>query len=130
MMLGRPLAISPEKGASTSVWARVRTRGRRDDRRLLLQVQPASTSRAATDADATRRLWTSSEQLVGMRPTRRSGPREMPTTGMTPAKSANGLPPPSGSGGPETPFTSFWYPTAQYVYQLQRILVLLRRTGD
>ena len=44
-----------------------------------------------------------------------------PSVGMIPANSEYGFPPPLGRGGPAMPFTSFWYPTAQYVYQLQRL---------
>ena len=64
MVLGRPLAISPEKGARTSVWAASAPELATTTGGYFYKCAPATTSRAAQDADAARRLWDVSEQLV------------------------------------------------------------------
>ena len=64
MVLGRPLAISPEKGARTSVWAASAPELAETTGSYFYKCAPATTTRAAQDADAARRLWDVSEQLV------------------------------------------------------------------
>lgn len=64
MVLGRPLAISPEKGARTSVWAASAPELATTTGGYFYKCAPATTSRAAQDVDAAHRLWDVSEQLV------------------------------------------------------------------
>lgn len=64
MVLGRPLAISPEKGARTSVWVASAPELADATGGYYYRSAPALTSRAAQDIHAARRLWDVSEQLV------------------------------------------------------------------
>jgi NAD(P)-dependent dehydrogenase (short-subunit alcohol dehydrogenase family) len=65
MVLGRPFALSPEKGARTSVWVASAPELADTTGGYFYKSAPAATSRAAQDPDAARRLWDVSEQLVG-----------------------------------------------------------------
>jgi NAD(P)-dependent dehydrogenase (short-subunit alcohol dehydrogenase family) len=65
MVLGRPLAVSPAKGARTSVWAASAPELATTTGGYFFKCAPAVTSAAAQDTDAARRLWDVSEQLVG-----------------------------------------------------------------
>jgi NAD(P)-dependent dehydrogenase (short-subunit alcohol dehydrogenase family) len=65
MILGRPLAISPEKGARTSVWAASAPELADTTGGYFYKCAPATPSKVAQDRDAARRLWDVSEQLIG-----------------------------------------------------------------
>ena len=64
MILGRPLAISPEKGARTSIWLASSPDVDGETGGYYYRCKPSTPSTAARDDDAARRLWTASEQLV------------------------------------------------------------------
>jgi NAD(P)-dependent dehydrogenase (short-subunit alcohol dehydrogenase family) len=64
MVLGSPFAISPAKGAQTSVFLASSPTVEGVTGQYFAKCALATTSAAATDDDAARRLWTVSEQLL------------------------------------------------------------------
>jgi NAD(P)-dependent dehydrogenase (short-subunit alcohol dehydrogenase family) len=68
MTLGRPFAISPEKGAQTSVWLASEPEGAATTGGYFYKCAPAQPSRVAQDSEAARRLWAASEELVASKP--------------------------------------------------------------
>jgi NAD(P)-dependent dehydrogenase (short-subunit alcohol dehydrogenase family) len=65
LRLASPFAISPEQGARTSVYLASSPEVDGVTGGYFYKCGPASTSRAAADDDAARRLWDVSEELVG-----------------------------------------------------------------
>jgi NAD(P)-dependent dehydrogenase (short-subunit alcohol dehydrogenase family) len=65
MVLGRPFAISPEKGARTSIWLASSPEPADESGGYFYKCAPATPSKAALDDEAARRLWAVSEELVG-----------------------------------------------------------------
>jgi NAD(P)-dependent dehydrogenase (short-subunit alcohol dehydrogenase family) len=67
MLLGSPLAISPEKGALTSIWLASSPDVEGTTGGYFYKCKPSTPSKAAQDAEAARRLWAISEDLVADR---------------------------------------------------------------
>lgn len=65
MVLGRPFAISPEKGARTSVWLASSPDVEGQSGGYYYKCKPSTPTAAARDDEAARRLWAASEELVG-----------------------------------------------------------------
>jgi NAD(P)-dependent dehydrogenase (short-subunit alcohol dehydrogenase family) len=64
MILGRPLAISPEKGARTSVWLASSPEVEGSTGEYFYKCMPSTPSKLAQDDEIARRLWAVSEELV------------------------------------------------------------------
>ena len=64
MILGRPLAISPEKGARTSVWLASSPDVEGTTGGYFYKCKPSTPSKLAQDDEIARRLWAVSEELV------------------------------------------------------------------
>ncbi len=64
MVLGRPLAISPEKGARTSVYLASSPDVAGTSGAYFYKCREKQPSAAARDDEAARRLWAVSEELV------------------------------------------------------------------
>lgn len=64
MMLLRPAAISPEKGARSSIWLASSPDVDGASGGYYYKCKPATPSEAALDDDAARRLWAISEELI------------------------------------------------------------------
>jgi NAD(P)-dependent dehydrogenase (short-subunit alcohol dehydrogenase family) len=71
-LVARPFAISPERGARTTVYLASSPEVAEVSGWYFSKSAPASTSKAAEDDDAARRLWDVSEQLVAGRAPGRS----------------------------------------------------------
>ena len=100
MILGRPFAISPEKGARTSVWLASSPDVAGQSGGYYYKCKPSTPTKVA----ARRRSRAPALGRVGG-----TGGRYfvvMPSTGVTPWNISGGFPPPSGSAGPFTPDTS------------------------
>lgn len=67
MLLGRPLAISPEKGALTSIWLASSADVEGTTGGYFYKCKASTPSKAAQDDEAARRLWAISEDLVADR---------------------------------------------------------------
>jgi NAD(P)-dependent dehydrogenase (short-subunit alcohol dehydrogenase family) len=64
MTLGRPFAISPEKGARTSIYLASSPEVAAVTGQYYFRCKPSTPSRVALDDEAARRLWAVSEELV------------------------------------------------------------------
>jgi len=65
MILGRPLAISAEKGARTSIWLASSPDVGRESGGYFYKCKPSTPAAVARDDEAARRLWAASEEMVG-----------------------------------------------------------------
>jgi retinol dehydrogenase 12 len=68
MTLGRPFAISPARGARTSVYLASSPAVADVTGQYFVRRREARPSRVATDDEAARRLWSVSEELVASVP--------------------------------------------------------------
>jgi NAD(P)-dependent dehydrogenase (short-subunit alcohol dehydrogenase family) len=68
MTLGRPFAISPARGARTSIYLASDPAVADITGKYFARCREARPARVATDDDAARRLWSVSEELVASRP--------------------------------------------------------------
>jgi len=66
MALLRPFALSPAKGARTSIHVAISPEAEGITGRYFVKCKPAATSAAAADPEAAARLWEVSEALVGI----------------------------------------------------------------
>jgi NAD(P)-dependent dehydrogenase (short-subunit alcohol dehydrogenase family) len=66
MTLARPFAISPERGAQTSIYLAASPEVANISGRYFVNRKPAESSPASYDEQAQRRLWEVSEQLTGL----------------------------------------------------------------
>jgi NAD(P)-dependent dehydrogenase (short-subunit alcohol dehydrogenase family) len=66
MTLARPFAISPERGAQTSIYLATSPEVANVSGRYFVNRKPAESSPASYDEQAQRRLWEVSEQLTGL----------------------------------------------------------------
>ena len=64
MVLGRPFAISPEKGARTSIYLATSPDVADVTGGYFYKCRPSSPTKIALDDEAARRLWAVSEELV------------------------------------------------------------------
>jgi hypothetical protein len=64
MVLGRPLAISPEKGARTSIWLASSPDVAGTTGGYFYKCKPSTPSKLAQDDEIARRLWTATDELV------------------------------------------------------------------
>ena len=64
MVLGRPIAISPEKGARTSIWLASAPSVAEVSGDYFYKCAPSTPTAIAQDDEAARRLWAASEELV------------------------------------------------------------------
>lgn len=72
MTLARPFAISPERGAQTSVYLASSPEVANVSGRYFIRSKPAQSSRASMDVDAQEELWRLSEQMTGLATVARS----------------------------------------------------------
>jgi NAD(P)-dependent dehydrogenase (short-subunit alcohol dehydrogenase family) len=66
MTLARPFAISPERGAQTSIYLASSPEVATVSGRYFISCKPAHSSSASTDVDAEEGLWRLSEQMTGL----------------------------------------------------------------
>jgi hypothetical protein len=66
MTLARPFAISPERGAQTSIYLASSPEVATVSGRYFVSCKPAHSSSASTDVDAEEGLWRLSEQMTGL----------------------------------------------------------------
>jgi NAD(P)-dependent dehydrogenase (short-subunit alcohol dehydrogenase family) len=66
MTLARPFAISPERGAQTSIYLASSPEVATLSGRYFVKCKPAHSSSASTDVDAEEGLWRLSEQMTGL----------------------------------------------------------------
>ena len=66
IMVARPFARSPQKGAATAIWLAASDDVSGITGTYFVNCRPKAPSAAATDADAARRLWDVSVQLAGL----------------------------------------------------------------
>lgn len=66
MNLARPFAISPERGAQTSIYLASSPEVASVSGRYFIQCKPAQSSSASMDVDAQEGLWRLSEQMTGL----------------------------------------------------------------
>ena len=64
MVLGRPFAISPEKGALTSIWLASSPDVEGTTGGYFYKCKPSTPSKLAQDDEIARRLWTTTEALI------------------------------------------------------------------
>ncbi|HVC69531.1 MAG TPA: SDR family oxidoreductase [Acidimicrobiales bacterium] len=66
IVVARPFARSPQKGAATAVWLAASDEAKAITGGYFVNCRPRATSKAAIDVDAARRLWEVSEELAGL----------------------------------------------------------------
>jgi NAD(P)-dependent dehydrogenase (short-subunit alcohol dehydrogenase family) len=66
MRMVRPFMLSPAEGAQTTIWCATEPGLAETSGRYFSECREAATSRAGADADAARRLWDVSRELVGL----------------------------------------------------------------
>jgi len=64
MVLGRPFAISPEKGALTSIWLASSPDVEGTTGGYFYKCKPSTPSKLAQDDETARRLWTATDELI------------------------------------------------------------------
>ena len=66
IMVGRPFARCPEKGARTAVWLAASPDVTNITGKYFVDCRAKEPAKAALDSDAARRLWETSEELAGI----------------------------------------------------------------